>query len=220
MTDKQLIYILFGPPGSGKGTQAKLISKEYNIPHISSGNLLREMTSQDTTEAKEIKSYLDRGEFPPEELVIKMIFNRIEKEDCKKGFILDGFPRTLHQVKELDKKYPQLNQHIYIDIECSKQTIIERLSGRRICPKCQRNYHIKYAPPKTEGICDNCHTKLIIRSDDQPDIINKRVEIFKKQFEPMKEYYHNRENWIEIDASGSIEECFKSLKNKLDQITK
>ena len=196
----KLIFI--GPPGVGKGTYASSISKIYGIPHISTGDMIRDEIKRKTELGLKIKKYVDSGELVPDEIVIEMVRKRLNEDDCKRGFILDGFPRTLNQAKALDKI-------TYIDLvlkfEAPVKTIIERISGRRICRKCGAIYHIKYMPPKVDGICDRCGGPLIHRKDDTREVVLHRLEVYKKQFAPIIEYYRKKNLIIEIYAGDPAE---------------
>lgn len=182
-----LCLILLGAPGAGKGTQAEIISKKYNIPTISTGNIIREALRNETNLGLQAKSFIDSGKLVPDEVVISIIKERLAQDDCKNGFILDGMPRTIAQAEALDKMGIQINK--VISIEVPDEKIISRLSGRRVCEKCGSSYHIADKPPAKEDCCDNCNGNLIIRNDDKPEIIADRLRVYHEQTEPLKDYY-------------------------------
>lgn len=180
--------ILLGAPGAGKGTQAEAICDRLGIPAISTGNIIREAIKNATPAGLEAKPFVDSGALVPDEIVVDMLKERLTGEDCKNGFILDGFPRTANQARTLDKMGIVIDKAI--DIEVSDEKIIKRMSGRRACPSCGSTYHMDYKRPKEEGVCDRCKTALTIRSDDNPDTVRERLKIYHEQTEPLKDYYH------------------------------
>ncbi len=179
--------IFFGAPGAGKGTQAEIVSKKLDIPTISTGNIIREAIKNGTEMGLSAKSYIDAGKLVPDEVVIGIIKDRLDKDDCKKGFILDGFPRTIPQAKALDEMGVKID--VVLNIEVSDEDIINRMSGRRTCPKCGGTYHVKFNPTKTEGICDNCGAELTVRKDDHPDVVKSRLDVYHTETEPLKAFY-------------------------------
>ncbi len=204
----QKIYIFVGVQGSGKGTQAKTISKELGMCHISTGDLFRELTGELKTE---VDSYMNAGKLIPNELVIEILEERIEKDDCKKGIILDGFPRNLEQANALDKK---LKVDKVVEIQISDKESLKRLSGRFTCENCKEGYNIYTAPkPKQNGICDKCGGKLVQRADDNPEAIKKRIEDYHNQTEPILNHY--KDKVIKIDGEQTIEAINKELLEKL-----
>lgn len=204
--------LMVGIRASGKGTQAQLLSKVLNIPHISSGDLLREI-NVNTPLGKEIRSYIDKGNYVPDELVLKLITERLIKGDCKKGFILDGFPRTLNQAREFDKKH-KFDHVILIDI--TRDEAIMRTSGRRVCPKCDTSYNIYTAPkPKKEGVCDKCKVKLFQREDETKEAATRRINIDMKEMGPMMEFYEKQGIVIKINGKQPIEAVHKEITEKL-----
>lgn len=182
--------IFFGAPGAGKGTQAEIVSKKLDIPTISTGNMIREAIKNGTELGNTAKSYIDAGGLVPDEIVIGIIKDRLDNEDCKKGFILDGFPRTIPQAEALEAMGVRID--VVLNIQVSDEDIITRMSGRRTCPKCGGTYHIVFNPTKTEGICDNCGGELTIRKDDAPEVVKSRLEVYHKETEPLKEYYSDK----------------------------
>lgn len=179
--------ILLGAPGAGKGTQAELICKRLSIPAISTGNIIREAMKTGTEMGKKAKSFVDAGNLVPDEVVIGIIKERLAKDDCKNGFILDGFPRTIPQAEALDKMGIDIDA--VLSIEVADEAIVKRMSGRRVCEKCGTSYHIEYKKPKTEGICDACGSSLICRKDDAPETVLDRLNVYHEQTEPLKGYY-------------------------------
>jgi adenylate kinase len=179
--------ILLGAPGAGKGTQAENISKRLNIPTISTGNILREAIAAGSELGKQANTFIEKGELVPDDVVISIVKERLAQSDCKNGFILDGFPRTVAQAEALEKMGMSIDK--VIDIEVQDSDIMERLSGRRTCPNCGASYHVKYKPSAKGEYCDKCGTKLTIRKDDAPDTIRERLEVYHSLTEPLKEYY-------------------------------
>ena len=182
--------IFFGAPGAGKGTQAEIVSKKLDIPTISTGNIIREAIKNGTEMGLSAKSYIDAGKLVPDEVVIGIIKDRLDKDDCKKGFILDGFPRTIPQAKALDEMGVKID--VVLNIEVSDEDIINRMSGRRTCPKCGGTYHVEFNPTKTEGICDNCGAELTVRKDDHPDVVKSRLDVYPSEPEPLKAFYEEK----------------------------
>lgn len=179
--------ILLGAPGAGKGTQAEAISQKYSIPAISTGNIIREALNQGTTLGIKAKTYIDRGQLVPDEIVNKIIKARLNQEDCKDGFILDGFPRTLPQAAALEQYGIDIDK--VINIEISDDTIIKRMSGRRVCLECGATYHTVYNPPVVDGVCGKCGAELVQRDDDRPETVLARLKVFHEETEPLKDYY-------------------------------
>ncbi len=212
-----MILILLGAPGVGKGTQGALISKEYNIPQISTGDILRNEVKNETELGKKAKVYMDKGELVPDDIIIGMMENRIKQDDCKNGFILDGFPRTVAQAEAFDEmlKKNGLELHRVLLIDVPEEEIIERLTGRRVCPNCGAVYHIKNNPPKKEGICDKCGSELVQRDDDKEEVVRNRLEVYKKNTMPLIDYYTKTSKLVKIDGTGEIGEIFERIKKVL-----
>ena len=179
--------ILLGAPGAGKGTQAEIICETYKIPAISTGNIIREALKSGTEMELKAKSYMDAGQLVPDEVVIGIIKDRLAQEDCKNGFILDGFPRTIPQAEALDKMGIVIDK--VVDIEVPDEKIVQRMSGRRVCEKCGASYHLLYKKPEVEGVCGKCGGTLVQRKDDHPDTVNARLKVYHEQTEPLKAYY-------------------------------
>ncbi len=196
--------ILLGAPGAGKGTQAAVISERLNIPQISTGNIIREALKSGTEMGLKAKSYMDAGKLVPDEVVIGIIKDRLAKDDCKDGFILDGFPRTIPQAEALDEMGVVIDK--VIDIEVPDEVIATRLSGRRVCEKCGRPYHIVDLKPRVEGICDDCTGALIQRKDDQIDTVKARLEIYHSETGPLKDYYGAQGKLSVVEGQNKVEE--------------
>ena len=200
--------VLLGPPGAGKGTQAKIITKELSIPHISTGDILRKAIEEKVLLGLKAKEYMDKGYLVPDNLIIGIIKERIKREDCKKGFLLDGFPRTIPQAEALEKIS---NIDKVIKLKIGNEVAIERLSGRRTCRDCGAMYHIIYLPSKKEGICDRCGGELIIREDDREEAALKRLEVYREETRPLIEYYGKKGLLAIIDGGRSKEEVTRDL---------
>jgi len=194
--------ILLGPPGAGKGTQAGKLKEKFNIPHISTGDIFRENIKNGTELGKKAKEYMDKGALVPDELVIGIVTSRLEEDDCKNGFILDGFPRTAHQAEELGKYFEKSGREKYkvVDISVEKDELIRRLSGRRLCKACSAIYHTERMPSKVEGICDLCGGELYLRSDDNAETVAHRTEVYNSQTKPLTDYYDKKGNIIHVDG--------------------
>lgn len=205
--------IMLGAPGAGKGTQAKRIAKKYNIPHISTGDIFRANIKEGTELGKRAKEYMDKGELVPDDITIGMLLDRIHKADCKDGFVLDGFPRTIPQAKSLSEALSKLNEKIdyAINIDVPDDSIITRMSGRRACLSCGSTYHIKYSAPKKENICDNCGSELVIRDDDKPETVKKRLDVYHNQTQPLIDYYDNENILANVDGTKDMEEVFLDI---------
>ena len=181
--------ILLGAPGAGKGTQAEIICEKLSIPAISTGNIIREAIKNGTKVGLEAQSYIERGDLVPDEVVIGIIKERLAADDCKNGFILDGFPRTIPQAEALDKLGVEIDCVLEIDV--ADEDVISRLSGRRVCEKCGASYHVMYKQPKREDVCDLCGANIVMRKDDNPETIKERLRVYHDQTEPLKDYYRN-----------------------------
>ena len=182
--------ILLGAPGAGKGTQAEILSKELNIPTISTGNILRAAIKEGTPTGLKAKSYMDAGQLVPDAVIIGIITERVAREDCENGYILDGVPRTIAQAEAMEQAGITFDD--VISIEISDETIMERMSGRRVCEKCGASYHLVAVPPQVAGVCDKCGGKLIQRHDDEPETVKARLEVYHRETEPLKEFYAQR----------------------------
>lgn len=205
--------ILLGAPGAGKGTQAKILAKELSLPHISTGDLLRQNVAQGTSLGKQAKDFMNKGLLVPDELVTQMLAGRIDEADTKKGFILDGYPRNIKQADALDDLLKRRNISIdyVIDLDASRQVIIQRLSGRLACRGCSANFHVKNMPPKKEMICDNCGGTLYQRADDKEETIAKRLEVYLKESAPLIEYYQSKQKLYRICADEDPEIVLREI---------
>lgn len=210
--------IMLGAPGAGKGTQAKQLADKYQIPHISTGDIFRANIKEGTELGKKAKSYMDAGGLVPDELVCDLVVDRIQQDDCKNGFILDGFPRTIPQAEALTNALEKLNDKMdyAIDIEVPDQAIIDRMGGRRACLKCGATYHIINIPPKKEGICDNCGSKLVLRDDDRPETVKKRLEVYHTQTQPLIDYYKKQNILVSVDGTKPMNDVFADIVNVVE----
>ncbi len=205
--------VFLGPPGAGKGTQAKMIAEKYGIPQISTGDMFREHLSKGTELGKKAKEYMDKGALVPDEIVLDMVEERLKQPDCEKGFILDGFPRTVPQAEALDKLLEKLGKKIdyAILIDVPDEELVKRLTGRRTCKKCGMMYHVMFKPPKEEGKCDVCGGELYQRADDNEETVRNRLKVYHEQTEPIIAYYEKKGVLHRIDGMGSIEEIFNRI---------
>ena len=205
--------IFLGLPGAGKGTQAKKLEEDLSIPHIATGDIFRKAIKEKTLLGEKAKSYIDAGELVPDEVTIGIVRERLNEEDCKNGFILDGFPRTINQAESLDDILDDLSREvdmvIYLKAKISK--LVERLSGRRVCPNCGATYHIHNNPPQKEGICDKCGTELIQRSDDKEETVRRRIEINEEKIKKLIDYYNNKGLLYEVKSTGGIDKVHSRL---------
>ncbi|CDO05172.1 adenylate kinase [Oceanobacillus picturae] len=214
-----LNLILMGLPGAGKGTQAEKINEKYNIPHISTGDMFRLAIKEGTDLGKKAKEYMDQGELVPDEVTIGIVKERLSKADCKEGFLLDGFPRTIAQAEALQDLLSDLNQSIdyVLHVDVPKEKLVERLTGRRICPTCGATYHVLYNPPKVEGICDNDGSKLIQREDDQAETVKNRLAVNIKQTQPLLDFYEDKGYLVSVNGDQDIDQVFEDIQNKIDK---
>lgn len=208
--------MLLGAPGAGKGTQAEIVSKKYSIPTISTGALLRTAMKEGTELGIKAKSFISAGELVPDNVVIGIIKERLSEKDCEKGFILDGFPRTVPQAKALEEMGIEMD--LVISIEVSDDAIINRMSGRRLCSSCGASYHTVHIPPKTEGVCDSCGSELVIRDDDKPETVISRLEVYHKQTEPLKDFYSERGKLVLVNGSDTIENITAEIEKEIESI--
>ena len=205
--------IMLGAPGAGKGTQAKKIAAKYEIPHISTGDIFRANIKEGTELGKKAKTYMDQGLLVPDELVVDLVVDRVNQEDCSKGYVLDGFPRTIPQAEALDKALAAMGQKMdyAINVEVPDENIIDRMSGRRACVACGGTYHIKYNPTKKEGICDACGGELILRDDDKPETVKQRLEVYHTQTQPLIDYYTKEGILKEVDGTQDLQKVFDDI---------
>lgn len=195
--------ILLGAPGAGKGTQAAILAKELNIPTISTGNILRAAVASGSELGKQAKACMESGALVSDEIIIGIIRDRLAEPDCANGYILDGVPRTIPQAEALEENGIKFD-HV-VSMEIADKTILERMSGRRVCPKCGATYHVVAVPPKREGICDECGSELITRKDDAPETVKSRLAVYHKETEPLKEFYRSRGVLVPVEDQGSVE---------------
>ncbi len=209
--------ILLGPPGAGKGTQAKLISEKFSIPHISTGDIFRANIKEKTPLGIEAKRYIDNGQLVPDEVTIGIVKDRLTKDDCDNGFLLDGFPRTVAQAEALDEFLLGINKDLDVAllIKVPEEFILERMTGRRVCTSCGASYHIRFNPPKIEGKCDICDNELIQRKDDTEATVKERLEVYSKQTYPLINYYKDNGIISEVNGTESIDEVFGNISNIL-----
>ena len=205
--------IMLGAPGAGKGTQAKKIAEKYHIPHISTGDIFRANIKNGTELGKKAKTYMDQGLLVPDELTVDLVIDRVGQDDCKDGYILDGFPRTIPQAECLDAALEKRGEKVdfAIDVEVPDENIVNRMSGRRACVGCGATYHIKYNPTKVDGICDACGEKLILRDDDKPETVQKRLGVYHDQTQPLIDYYAKSGVLKEVDGTVDLEEVFQAI---------
>ncbi len=210
--------IMLGAPGAGKGTQAKMLADKYGIPHISTGDIFRANIKNETELGKKAKEYMDQGLLVPDELTCNLVVDRIQQEDCKEGYILDGFPRTIPQAEALDKALTELNDKIdyAINVEVPDENIVGRMSGRRACVGCGATYHIVYNPTKTEGVCDRCGKELILRDDDKPETVQKRLNVYHEQTQPLIDFYKNKGVLKEVDGTVDMNDVFDAIVKVLE----
>lgn len=211
--------IMLGAPGAGKGTQAKKIAAKYGIPHISTGDIFRANIKNGTELGKKAKTYMDQGLLVPDELVVDLVVDRVNQEDCKNGYVLDGFPRTIPQAEALDKALEAQGQKMdyAIDVDVPDENIIRRMGGRRACVGCGATYHLVYAAPKKENICDVCGKELILRDDDKPETVEKRLNVYHEQTQPLIEYYTNAGILKTVDGTVDMEDVFAAIVSILGE---
>ena len=205
--------IMLGAPGAGKGTQAKKIAEKYHIPHISTGDIFRANIKNGTELGKKAKTYMDQGLLVPDELTVDLVIDRVGQDDCKDGYILDGFPRTIPQAECLDAALEKRGEKVdfAIDVEVLDENIVNRMSGRRACVGCGATYHIKYNPTKVDGVCDACGEKLVLRDDDKPETVQKRLGVYHDQTQPLIDYYTKSGVLKEVDGTVDMEDVFQAI---------
>ena len=209
--------IMLGAPGAGKGTQAKLISEEYKIPHVSTGDIFRANIKNGTELGTEAKKYMDQGLLVPDELTVRILLDRVAQEDCKDGYVLDGFPRTIPQAQVLEEALDTLGEKIdhAINVDVPDENIVRRMSGRRACLKCGATYHIEHIPPKTEGICDTCGSELVLRDDDRAETVKNRLKVYHDQTQPLIDFYTQKGVLKNVDGTMDMQDVFEAIKNIL-----
>ena len=207
--------ILLGAPGAGKGTQAEIISEKYNIPTISTGNIIRAALKNGTEMGLKAKSYIDAGELVPDNVVIGIIKERLSEADCKEGYILDGFPRTIPQAVALDDMGFVIDAALSIEVDDSE--IVKRMSGRRVCEKCGASYHTEYKKPEVEGVCNLCGGNLVIRKDDEPETVKNRLNVYHEQTEPLKDFYKSCGKLIIVEGQDKVEDTTRLVLDALEK---
>ncbi|MCC8161623.1 MAG: adenylate kinase [Lachnospiraceae bacterium] len=210
--------IMLGAPGAGKGTQAKKIAGKYGIPHISTGDIFRANIKNGTELGNKVKTYMDQGLLVPDELVCDLVVDRVQQADCREGYILDGFPRTIPQAESLDNALKAAGESVdyAIDVNVPDENIVKRMGGRRACVGCGATYHLVYAPTKKEGICDVCGGELILRDDDKPETVQKRLDVYHEQTQPLIDYYDKKGILKTVDGSMSMEDVFAAILGILE----
>lgn len=205
--------IMLGAPGAGKGTQAKKIAAKYEIPHISTGDIFRANIKNGTELGKKAKTYMDQGLLVPDELVVDLVVDRVNQDDCKNGYVLDGFPRTIPQAEALTEALAKMGQKMdyAIDVNVPDENIVRRMGGRRACVGCGATYHVEYAPTKKEGICDVCGAELILRDDDKPETVQKRLNVYHDQTQPLIDYYTEAGILKTVDGTLDIDDVFQAI---------
>ncbi|SCP97875.1 adenylate kinase [Anaerobium acetethylicum] len=210
--------VMLGAPGAGKGTQAKKIADKWQVPHISTGDIFRANIKNGTELGNKAKTFMDQGLLVPDELVVDLVVDRVKQEDCANGYVLDGFPRTIPQAAALDKALAAIGGKIdfAINVEVPDENIINRMSGRRACVACGATYHLVHIPTKVEGICDRCGAELILREDDKPETVKKRLDVYHEQTQPLIDYYTKQGVLEEVDGTKDMEEVFGAIVKVLE----
>ena len=205
--------IMLGAPGAGKGTQAQMLAKKYDIPHVSTGDIFRMNIKNGTELGLEAKKYMDQGLLVPDELTVRILLDRVAKDDCKNGYVLDGFPRTIPQANVLEDALTKLGDKIdyAINVDVPDENIIRRMGGRRACLACGATYHIEHVPPKKEGICDKCGQELVLRDDDKPETVKNRLQVYKEQTQPLIDFYTERGVLHNVDGTKDMNEVFEAI---------
>ena len=205
--------IMLGAPGAGKGTQAKMIADKYGVPHISTGDIFRANIKNGTELGMEAKKYMDQGLLVPDELTVRILLDRVAQDDCKNGYVLDGFPRTIPQAEVLDSELTKLGDHIdyAINVDVPDENIVKRMSGRRACLTCGATYHIEHVPTKKEGICDVCGSELVLRDDDKPETVKNRLNVYHEQTQPLIDFYTEKGVLKTVDGTVPMEEVFAAI---------
>ena len=205
--------IMLGAPGAGKGTQAQMIADKFNIPHISTGDIFRANIKNGTELGKKAKEFMDKGLLVPDELTVQLLLDRVASDDCKNGYVLDGFPRTIPQADVLDAELTKLGDKVdfAVNVDVPDENIVRRMSGRRACLKCGATYHIEHIPPKKEGICDKCGSELVQREDDKPETVQNRLSVYHEQTQPLIDYYDKKNILKTVDGTKDMQEVFNEI---------
>ena len=207
--------IMLGAPGAGKGTQAKMIAEKFGIPHVSTGDIFRANIKEGTELGRDAKKYMDQGLLVPDELTVKILLDRVAKEDCAGGYVLDGFPRTIPQAEVLDAALDKLNEKIdyAVNVDVPDENIVKRMSGRRACLKCGATFHVEHIPPKQEGICDSCGGELVLRDDDKQETVQNRLKVYHDQTQPLIDYYTKKGVLKSVDGTVEMQKVFQSISD-------
>lgn len=210
---RNMKIIMLGAPGAGKGTQAKKIAEKYEIPHISTGDIFRANIKNGTELGMKAKEYMDKGALVPDELTCDLVMDRIAQEDCKNGFVLDGFPRTIPQAKALDSALEKINEKMdfAVDVDVPDENIVNRMGGRRACLNCGATYHIVFNPTKLDGVCDTCGKQTVLREDDKPETVQKRLHVYHEQTQPLLDYYKEQNILKSVDGTKPMDEVFSDI---------
>ena len=210
-----MYLVMLGPPGAGKGTQADLLSREYDIPHVSTGDMLRSAVADETKLGEKAQEYMDRGELVPDDVVIGITRQRLVAPDVDDGFVLDGFPRTVEQARRLDSILQEMGTvlDLVINLEVPESELIRRMTGRRICPLCGRNYHLVFNAPRSLGVCDECGSDLIQREDDEESVVSQRLKVYRETSEPLTDYYEDKGLLVNVDGRGPVEQVYQEIGN-------
>lgn len=205
--------IMLGAPGAGKGTQAKMIAEKYGVPHVSTGDIFRANIKNGTELGMEAKKYMDQGLLVPDELTVRILLDRVAQDDCKNGYVLDGFPRTIPQAEVLDEALAKINDKIdyAINVEVPDENIVRRMSGRRACLACGATYHVEHIPPQKEGICDACGKELVLRDDDKAETVRNRLDVYHKQTQPLIEFYGAKGILHSVDGTVDMKDVFAAI---------
>lgn len=206
---------MLGAPGAGKGTQAKMIAEKFGVPHISTGDIFRANIKEGTELGMEAKKYMDQGLLVPDELTVKILLDRVAREDCADGYVLDGFPRTIPQAEVLDAALEKLNEKIdyAVNVDVPDENIVKRMSGRRACPKCGATFHVEHIPPKQEGICDSCGGELVLRDDDRQETVQNRLKVYHDQTQPLIDYYGKKGVLKSVDGTMEMQKVFQAISD-------
>lgn len=209
--------IMLGAPGAGKGTQAKMIAEKYSIPHISTGDIFRANIKNGTELGKKAKTFIDAGQLVPDELVVDLVIDRFKEDDCKNGYVLDGFPRTIPQAEALDNALKAIGDKVdfAIDVEVPDENIVRRMGGRRACVGCGATYHVEFNPPKVQDVCDVCGEELILRDDDKPETVTNRLNVYHEQTKPLIDYYEKQGIVHTIDGTQTMDQVFSDIRKIL-----
>ena len=218
-SEVKMKIIMLGAPGAGKGTQAKMIADKYSVPHISTGDIFRANIKNGTELGMEAKKYMDQGQLVPDELTVKILLDRVAQDDCKNGYVLDGFPRTIPQANVLDEALNKLGEKIdfAVNVDVPDENIIRRMGGRRACVSCGATYHIEHVPPKAEGVCDRCNSELILRDDDKPETVKNRLEIYHEQTQPLIDFYEAKGVLKNVDGTVDMNDVFAAIVSILGE---